>query len=207
MFKFILKPLAIAALLTMSYGPASAITLGNGGTVCEGPNSLLTGLGACNDGNTFGDGGQNQPGPTVELDFSGSGEAWILGGVRGKNQTQFVDNFTLEGAGTYVLTLILTEIFPDAADFDATWTQGGGVIGTLDQDDFGPLTTTISLNPGNDNKSLFSFNAAGGATANNSFAQYKLTVTAVPIPAALPLLGGALAIGGFLGWRRKRSEA
>ncbi|WP_422038293.1 hypothetical protein [Roseibium sp.] len=34
-----------------------------------------------------------------------------------------------------------------------------------------------------------------------------VTATTVPIPAALPLLGGALAIGGFLGWRRKRSEA
>ncbi|MET1411486.1 VPLPA-CTERM sorting domain-containing protein [Roseibium sp. HPY-6] len=31
-------------------------------------------------------------------------------------------------------------------------------------------------------------------------------VTAVPIPAALPLMGGALAGLGFLGWRRKRSS-
>lgn len=34
-----------------------------------------------------------------------------------------------------------------------------------------------------------------------------VTVSAVPIPAALPLLGGALAFGGFMGWRRKRNQA
>ena len=38
----------------------------------------------------------------------------------------------------------------------------------------------------------------------DNFTIKGLTVTAVPLPAALPLFMGALSLLGFLGWRRKR---
>lgn len=36
-------------------------------------------------------------------------------------------------------------------------------------------------------------------------ALYDLRLTAVPLPAALPLFAGALGLFGFLGWRRKKA--
>lgn len=44
--------------------------------------------------------------------------------------------------------------------------------------------------------------------ANNKLAgSTQITVNAVPIPAALPLLASALGLMGFFGWRRKRQAA
>lgn len=45
---------------------------------------------------------------------------------------------------------------------------------------------------------------AGGAINNNDFAIAGFEVAAVPLPAALPLLGAGFAALGFVGWRRKR---
>ena len=200
MFKYFLKPLAAAALLSMSYGPASAVSLAAGGVVCEGPPSLLGGLTDCNSAPAIGDGPTGGSGPTVNLDFSGSGEAWILGGVRGRDDDEFADNFTLQGSGTYKLLLELTGIFEGDA-FDATWTQGiapaiGDLVNVGDM-----LMATIDL--GTNGTSLFSLDAAGGAVADGSFGQYKLTVTAVPLPAgALLLLTG---LGG-LAFARRRAK-
>ncbi|WP_306141896.1 hypothetical protein [Roseibium sp. MMSF_3412] len=53
-----------------------------------------------------------------------------------------------------------------------------------------PYTFSVQNGPGN--------NPSGAAT-------YDIRLTAVPIPAALPLLAGGLGLLGFVGWRRKRS--
>ncbi|MEM8795945.1 MAG: VPLPA-CTERM sorting domain-containing protein [Pseudomonadota bacterium] len=198
MFKSFLKPLCVAALLSMPFGSAHAITLVDGGTLCEGPASLLGGLG-CGGLDSIGDGPSSGAGATVEIDFAGSGEAWILGGVRGQNQDEFADNFTLQGSGTFELTLELLGIFEGEA-FDADWTQGGIEIGELDT--VGDvLTATISL--GTNGTSLFSLDAAGGDVADGSFGQYKLTVTAVPLPAGAVLLLTGLA---GLAFARRRAK-
>jgi len=198
-FKYFLKPLAIAALLSMSYGPASAVSLGAGGVVCEGPPSLLGGLTDCNGAPAIGDGPTGGSGPTVDLTFSGSGEAWILGGVRGRDANEFADNFTLQGSGTYKLVLKLTDIF-EGNTFDADWSQGGIGIGELDS--IGDmLMATINL--GNNGTSLFSLDAAGGDVADGSFGQYKLTLTAVPLPAGAVLLLTGL---GGLAFARRRAK-
>ncbi len=49
--------------------------------------------------------------------------------------------------------------------------------------------------------------AFGGGSANNFYLNSATAVSAVPIPAALPLFGTGLAAMGFIGWRRKRKSA
>jgi len=198
MIKSFLKPLGIAALLSLSFGSANAATLGAADTICEGPESLVLGL-PCTDANSFGDGPSSGNGETVEIAFSGTGSAWILGGVRGRDTNEFADNFIFQGSGVYNLTLELLGIF-DGSLFDATWTQGGDVVGDLVEVG-NTLTTTIDL--GDDGLSLFSLDAAGGEYANGSFGQYKVTVAAVPLPAgALLLLSG---LGGLAFARRRKT--
>jgi len=57
---------------------------------------------------------------------------------------------------------------------------------------------------------LYSNLAAGtytfGITSpNRRIAEYDISVSAVPLPAALPLYGAGIAVLGFMGWRRKRN--
>lgn len=44
-------------------------------------------------------------------------------------------------------------------------------------------------------------------SGTNAFEYANMTVSAVPLPAALPLYGAGLAVLGFLGWRKRRKAA
>ncbi|GAB4518147.1 MAG: hypothetical protein Tsb0019_18170 [Roseibium sp.] len=50
-----------------------------------------------------------------------------------------------------------------------------------------------------------SFNKLRFESGRNAFEFANLKTTAVPLPAALPLLAGGLGILGFAGWRRKKA--
>ncbi|MCF8468213.1 MAG: VPLPA-CTERM sorting domain-containing protein [Sneathiella sp.] len=45
------------------------------------------------------------------------------------------------------------------------------------------------------------------SSGTNAFEYANLTVSAVPLPAALPLYGAGLAVMGFVGWRKRRKSA
>lgn len=44
-------------------------------------------------------------------------------------------------------------------------------------------------------------------SGTNAFEYANMTVSAVPLPAALPLYGAGLAVLGFIGWRKRRKAA
>ncbi len=47
----------------------------------------------------------------------------------------------------------------------------------------------------------------GALDRNDEFKIKSMTVSAIPLPAALPLYGAGLAVLGFIGWRRKRNQS
>ena len=47
----------------------------------------------------------------------------------------------------------------------------------------------------------------GAIGSNDNFTITSLTVTPVPLPAALPLFAGGLGLMGLLGWRRRQASA
>ncbi|MCR9215063.1 MAG: VPLPA-CTERM sorting domain-containing protein [Proteobacteria bacterium] len=47
----------------------------------------------------------------------------------------------------------------------------------------------------------------GASDKNDEFLIKSITVSAVPLPAALPLYGAGLAVMGFVGWRKRRKAA
>ncbi|WP_434055047.1 MAG: hypothetical protein RDA78_09340 [Roseibium sp.] len=118
---------------------------------------------------------------------------FIFGPISVKNGTKTIDGgFVQEGntgnKSEFVLELmdmsdsklLQTNILSEA-DNMGTSLLFKAVAGT-------PYTFSIQNGPGN--------NPSGAAT-------YDIRLTAVPIPAALPLLAGGLGILGFMGWRRK----
>lgn len=51
------------------------------------------------------------------------------------------------------------------------------------------------------------FNEIRFLSGGNAFEYANLNVSAVPLPAALPLYGAGLAVMGFIGWRKRRKAA
>ena len=67
-----------------------------------------------------------------------------------------------------------------------------------------PLFPFLNSVPGSYAFELAAFDGAGDELARTSI---SVEVSAVPIPAALPLLAGGLGFMGLMGWRRKRKAA
>ncbi len=89
-------------------------------------------------------------------------------------------------------------------DFDFFFDAGSGLIEQASYIDI----------PGNNtyqfgsfwNGELFGIGASGNHD-NFTIKRIAVDVTAIPLPAALPLYGTGLALIGFLGWRRRRKAA
>ena len=80
---------------------------------------------------------------------------------------------------------------------------GGASLGTATQ--FGDSTHNVSSLFGNTVIESFSLTASPDSLFGISAVSYE--VSAVPLPAALPLYGAGLTVMGFLGWRKKRKSA
>ncbi|WP_282128921.1 VPLPA-CTERM sorting domain-containing protein [Roseobacter litoralis] len=207
--KFTKTLLAATFALGTTLTGASAATLNNGGSVCEGPGSLLApGVGAACDA-TFGDGGQAD-GPTVDINFSGTGAGVVFGGIRGLDNNRYLDVFDLQGSGEYRLTLSSIRITDSSrnvispeAPFDATWILGGLTIGTISNlvvPGVYSLTTVVDLST----LTTFSLDASGGGATDGNVMEYRLDIAAVPLPAsALLLLAGVGGLGAMRRFGRK----
>jgi hypothetical protein len=107
-------------------------------------------------------------------------------------------------------------IFTDASDISTLVDifTSGALVG-LDRvevtDPDGNTTVVATDGLGNFSASSFALNpgdntwVAKAFATDGSFAEAELTLTAVPVPAALPLL--ATALGGLAYWRRRQSNA
>lgn len=91
-------------------------------------------------------------------------------------------------------------------DLTLTWDGGSTTYGP------GALSTAVfaSLVPGGVVSSFLTVTASGVFPegfifGDDQFTVASLTVSSVPVPAALPLLVGGLGILGFAGWRRKNA--
>ncbi len=107
-------------------------------------------------------------------------------------------------AGTYELSFRLAGNQRRSSLNDGVDISFGGLIATLTKahnDPFQLYTYIVTLASAD----YLSFSHAGGD--NIGLLLDDVNVTAVPLPAALPLYGAGLAAMGFVGWRRKQKLA
>ncbi|WP_373085180.1 VPLPA-CTERM sorting domain-containing protein [Sneathiella sp.] len=96
------------------------------------------------------------------------------------------------------------------------WKQGWHSAGNdefsgfLDTDNDGLLNLVginFDANPFNAGGIIGKLFGIGAWDNNDDFKIKSMTVSAVPLPAALPLYGAGLAVMGFVGWRKRRKAA
>lgn len=132
---------------------------------------------------------RNGYGDDHQIDGDGRNEVAIF---------QFDRNVTLESVSfTY---------FSDNDDFAFFFDVGDdGSLNLINGDiDANPLDAYSFAGAYLLNGDLFGIGAIGD---NDDFKLASVTVSAVPLPAALPLYGAGIAVMGFVGWRRKQKLA
>ena len=210
MFK-IRTVVAAACVSVLMSGAASAATFNfqsngadNNSTVAFGP---VDGVSLVVDAfkvfnpstTTFTDGDVNQG--SNGLGVSGDPEGGRLGAGEGL-QFQFSPNVSVVSS----LVFERGDQNEDFIVFDDTNTQVGGTFTVLGGG-AGNSTQLFDLSALNIVGSFFTIVGIDSGGGNRGVRIAELTVTPVPLPAALPLFAGGLGLLGLLGWRRKRASA
>ena len=200
-----LKAAVIAGIVSFAALSANAATVSQAGTLAGGVFTIEGG------------------GTTVAV--SDPSNAWILSGTTPASEwiwdeSKVVLNGTFGGPVTFLYTFSLSAF--DAATASLSGLIGLDDIGTVSLNGFeifsdlvayddGPnwgkfqtygTTNAALFNAGENVLSFFVVNSGNGPAGLR--ATVTVEASAVPLPAALPLLGGALAAFGFVGLRRKR---
>lgn len=111
----------------------------------------------------------------------------------------FGDNSTPNGGGT---------VAQNASQYAGLLTSSNLVQQSWSYEFFPALLPGFDANaPGIYTIMLTAFNSQQNSSVSTSINIVVNEVSAVPVPAALPLFGTGLAIMGFLGWRRRKSAA
>lgn len=195
---------ACAALAgaTALAAPVSAATIISEGTVyCESASQLLGGAASSCDVNS-GDFSNVLTNPSGPYDIEGS--ATILGYVldQGSNASQYQDYAKII---LNKLSKLTFELFETQQGFDAQvgFNEEGGptdfenaYAGDVLSGVFGPGTYIFSVD------ATLPTNSSTDVASN-----YRLEISAVPVPAGLPLLAAGLGVMGYVGRRKKAKKA
>ncbi|MEM9630349.1 MAG: VPLPA-CTERM sorting domain-containing protein [Pseudomonadota bacterium] len=205
-----LASLALAAAVTTVGGAANAVTFGFGGSSPDSHSKFFTsgGIGLTVTAGTF-----NGPNPSSinyatrrvdhrngRLGADGFFDRGQVDGFWGNDVLVFtfdqnvrIDSISfsnVDGDDDFAFGAVAGNLFDRFVNFQDV----ENIVFTAD------FLSPASLSVGNS----FGIGAIG---ALDNFRINALTVTAVPVPAALPLLAGGIGFLGFAGWRRKRSAA
>ncbi|WP_209017012.1 VPLPA-CTERM sorting domain-containing protein [Roseibium aggregatum] len=108
------------------------------------------------------------------------------------------------GFGDTITALFDSGVTPFLLDFVFSTSGGGG----QSAENAGSIASGLTLAFGplfNNGKSVFAFLGDGAGDSDFDDMVVRIDVTAVPVPAALPLLVGGLGVLGFVARRRKRT--
>ncbi len=204
----------VATILAASTAQAALVSVAGGGTILPGAPVDVSDNAAMND---HQQGFDEKQGVTV-----GAGGLAVVGGSI--------------AAGTQVnshMIFLNTKGTKSATHIGVDWTFDGIILGVmadvhgtlegLSNTLLGAVGTTY---PGAfNNRGLESYNGGGGGdmysflggsnvltvgmhvTEPGDWIRVVTAVSAVPLPAALPLYGAGIAVLGFMGWRRRKNAA
>jgi len=204
--KSILTAVAAAAILAVSAVGAQAATTFN-----------LTGNSADSSSMAFSSGGIGMTAYSAREDSSVLSNAGKLtqtsGGLGvdlGRRDSDQVDSFGIDEAVIFVFDQVValeTVYLSSFGHFDE-WAF------FFDTDNNGSLDEVFLSNSANPYNfptayvgTTFGIGASGTGFNQEAFRIKGLAVSAVPLPAALPLYGAGLAVMGFVGWRKRRKAA
>ncbi len=205
-----IAPVALAAAFAVSGGAANAVTFGFGGTTADSPSKSfnVAGIGLTVTAGTFSTGGNpsninfntravDQTNGTLGSD--GIGDIGQVDGNLGNDILVFtfdqivsIDSIgfsNVDGNDDFAFGTVVGNVFSRLVSF---------------QDVQNTVLTASFLNP--ISLSVGTSFGIGAIGSLDNFRINNMSVTAVPLPAALPLLACGVGILGFAGWRRKRSS-
>lgn len=185
---------APAKAATLSLGPLDPIVVGT-------PVADATTAGLVQEGVTgqvidayFG-----RKSPWASTSNPGNSYTAIFGGPLHGNVT---------GTATYnIASSAISLLWGTVDDYNAVYFMSGNSI--IDTVTGGDVISFFGLTPGASDVNLMiqavgNFDSIVFASTGNAFEYANISVTAVPLPAALPLYGAGIAVLGFVGWRKRK---